>query len=397
VDTPENTLLIVLQVVTLILTLLLLVGARQTGGRSGAWLWVLGFAIHPLSQLLRQFVMSTWGHDAGLPFGHAGGAVAYALVYVGTRRWFGLLPRNGLVFAFCVLAVLLSVIAASHDMGFVSLALTTCITALFEGLCAVTFWEAFRRDGGVVRSVAAVVFSASAVASLLRAEAIVPAWHQATALLPANTMWLVAFIAFGVLQAGCLLNLINQSLLDQLRSLADFDALTGLLNRGGLARRMHHRRAHHNGKPPAMAMLCLDLDHFKNVNDTYGHGAGDDVLRGVGLVLQENARPNDLASRSGGEEFGLVVDIDSEQALLVFAERLRAAVESAPFDTRAGPIPTTVSIGAAIAYSGEETPESVWDRADLALLEAKRSGRNRVIFGVRSQATSVSAPDLKPD
>lgn len=393
-DTPENTLLVVLQVVTLILTLLLLVGARQASGRPGAWLWVLGFAIHPLSQLLRQFVMSTWGHAAGLPFGHVGGTVAYALVYVGTRQWFGLLPRNGFVFSFCLLAVLLSGVAATQDMGFVSLALTTCITALFEGFCAVTFWEAFRRDGGVVRIVAAVVFSASAMASLLRAQAIVPAWHQASALLPANTIWLVAFIAFGILQAGCLLNLINQSLLDQLRSLADFDALTGLLNRGGLARRISHRRAHHPGQPAAMAVLCLDLDHFKNVNDTYGHGTGDDVLRGVGLLLQENARPNDLASRSGGEEFGLVVDTDSEQALLVFAERLRAAVESAPFGTRAGPIPTTVSIGAAIAHSGEETPESVWDRADLALLEAKRAGRNRVIYGARSQATPENASDL---
>ncbi|MEO6154876.1 MAG: GGDEF domain-containing protein [Thermomonas sp.] len=395
-DTPENTLLVVLPIVTLILTLLLLVGARQAGGRPGAWLWVCGFAIHPLSQLLRQLVMSIWGHAASLPFGHAGGAVAYGLIYVGARRWCGLLPRNGFVYSFCLLAVLLSGAAASQDMGFVSLALTTCITALFEGLCAVAFWEAFRRDGGVVRSVAAVVFAASAVASLLRAEAIVPAWHEASALLPANAKWLLAFIALGILQAGCLLNLINQSLLDQLRSLADFDALTGLLNRGGLARRMHHRRAHQHGKPAALAMLCLDLDHFKNVNDTYGHGAGDDVLRGVGLLLQENSRPYDLLLRSGGEEFGLVVDADSEQDLQEFAERLRSAVASAPFGTRAGPIPTTVSIGAAFAHGGAETQESVWDRADLALLEAKRTGRNRVVFGARSQVTRAFAPDLSP-
>ncbi|MEO7941756.1 MAG: GGDEF domain-containing protein, partial [Burkholderiaceae bacterium] len=181
-----------------------------------------------------------------------------------------------------------------------------------------------------------------------------------------------------------------------LRSLADFDALTGLLNRGGLARRMRHRRAHHLGKPVAMAVLCLDLDHFKNVNDSYGHGAGDDVLRGVGLLLQENARPNDLPSRSGGEEFGLVVDTESEQALLVFAERLRAAVASTPFDTRAGPIPTTVSIGAAFAHGGEEAPESVWDRADLALLEAKRAGRNQVVLGARTQVMRAHTLELNP-
>jgi diguanylate cyclase (GGDEF)-like protein len=280
-------------------------------------------------------------------------------------------------------AVLLSALAAEQGMGYVSLAFTTCFTAMFEALAAAAFWQAFRRDGGVVRLAATMVFALSALASLGRIYAVVPAWHGDATVLPANTLWLLAFVALCILQAGCLLNLINQSLLDELRSLADFDSLTGLLNRGGLARRMRHRRAHEDGSPPAMAMLCLDLDHFKQVNDTHGHGAGDDVLRGIGRLLQENARPNDLASRTGGEEFGLVVDTDSEQALLAFAERLRAAIERAPFATRAGPIEITISIGAAFARGEEELLETVWERADHALLEAKRAGRNRVVLGVR--------------
>jgi diguanylate cyclase (GGDEF)-like protein len=380
VDTPESTLLVVLQVVTLILTLLLLVGAQQARGRTGAWWWVLGFAMHPASQLLRQAVSLAWGHAASLPFGHAGGSIAFALLYVGTRQWLGMVPRHGFVLAGCALAVGLSAVPASLGMGYVSLALTSCVTALFEALIAVAFGQAFKRDGGVVRGVAAVVFAASAVASLMRAQAIVPGWH-AEGVTPANTHWLLTFIALAILQAGCLLNLVNQALLDELRSLADFDPLTGLLNRGGLARRLRHRRAH-DGRLPGTAMLCMDLDHFKSINDTHGHGAGDDVLRGIGRLLQENARPNDLPSRSGGEEFGLVVDVDSERDLLVFAERLRAAIGSQPFATRAGPVPTTISIGAAFARTPEEALETVWERADHALLEAKRAGRNRVIFGV---------------
>lgn len=379
-DTPEKTLLVVLQVVTLILTLLLLVGAQPARGRPGAWWWVLGFAAHPLSQLLRQAAEPVLGHGASLPFGHAGGSIAFALIYVGTRQWLGMVPRNGFVLALCALAVALSAASAAQGMGYVSLALTSCVTALFEALIAVAFGQAFKRDGGVVRGVAAVVFAASAVASLLRAQAIVPGWH-AEAVMPANAHWLLTFIALAILQAGCLLNLINQSLLDELRSLADFDPLTGLLNRGGLARRLRHRRAH-DGRLPGTAMLCMDLDHFKSINDNHGHGAGDDVLRGVGRLLQEHARPNDLASRSGGEEFGLVVDVDSEQALLLFAERLRATIASQPFATRAGDIPTTISIGAAFSHAPEESLESVRERADQALLEAKRAGRNRVIFGV---------------
>jgi diguanylate cyclase (GGDEF)-like protein len=381
VDSPESTLLVVLQVVTMIMTLLLAVGAQQARGRDGAWWWVAGFAMHPLSQLLRQAVLATAGHAAAIPFGHVGGVLAFALIYTGTRQWLGMLPRHGFVLAACAVALVLSLGAATQDMSYVSLALTSCVTALFQALTAIAFGQAFKRDGGVVRGVAAVVFASSAVASLLRAQAIVPAWHDAAAVMPANTHWLLTFIAMTVLQAGCLLNLINQALLDELRSLADFDPLTGLLNRGGLARRLRHRRAH-DGKAPGTAMLCMDLDHFKAINDTHGHGAGDDVLRGVGRLLQENARPNDLPSRSGGEEFGLLVDTDSEGALLVFAERLRAIIGSTPFPTRAGPITATISIGAAYGRGGADSLEAVWERADQALLEAKRAGRNRVMLGV---------------
>jgi diguanylate cyclase (GGDEF)-like protein len=190
------------------------------------------------------------------------------------------------------------------------------------------------------------------------------------------------FIALCILQAGSLLNLINQSLLDELRSLADFDPLTGLLNRGGLARRMRHRRIHDDGTPPAMAMLCLDLDHFKMINDTHGHGAGDDVLRAIGRMLQENARMNDLSSRTGGEEFGLVLDVESSARCWCSPKRLRALIQHTPIQTRVGPIAVTTSIGAAYARGNEEALEAVWERADHALLEAKRAGRNRVLLGV---------------
>ena len=381
-DSQITTLLAVLQLITLVLTLLLLVGARQVRGREGARWWLLGFAMQPISQFARQIVEAGWGHDASLPFGHAGGVLAYAFVYIGTLYWLGLRPRHAFVYGFVLASAVLSSVAASRGMGYVSLALTTCFTAMFEALTALELYRFFRRDGGLVRITATLVFAVSAIASLGRAYAIVPAWHGADAVLPANAHWLLVFIALCVLQAGSLLNLINQALLDDLRSLADFDSLTGLLNRGGLSRRLRHRRIHDDGTPPAMAMICLDLDHFKVINDTHGHGAGDDVLRNMGRLLQENARPNDLSSRTGGEEFGLVLDVDSERALLVFAERLRALIESTPFPTRAGPIAVTASIGAAYARGNEEALETVWERADHALIEAKRAGRNRVLLGV---------------
>jgi diguanylate cyclase (GGDEF)-like protein len=382
VESPESTLLIVLQLITLVLTLLLLVGARQARGREGARWWLLAFAMQPASQFLREIASATWGHYAGLPFGHAGGVLAYGFLYIGTRYWLGLRPRHGFVSTSVAAAAILSIIACSRGMGYVSLALTTCFTAMFEALTAVDFFRSFRRDGGLVRLVATLVFAVSSLASLGRAYSIVPAWHGDVSVFNINSLWLLVFIALCILQAGSLLNLINQSLLDELRSLADFDPLTGLLNRGGLARRMRHRRIHDDGTPPAMAMLCLDLDHFKLINDTHGHGTGDDVLRAIGRLLQENARLNDLSSRTGGEEFGLVLDVDSERALLVFAERLRALIQHTPIQTRVGPISVTTSIGAAYARGNEEALEQVWERADHALLEAKRAGRNRVLLGV---------------
>jgi diguanylate cyclase (GGDEF)-like protein len=169
-----------------------------------------------------------------------------------------------------------------------------------------------------------------------------------------------------------------------------------LLNRRGLRHYLDPLLARSGNGAQTLGVLLLDIDHFKSINDTHGHGVGDDVLRGVGRLLQEQARPNDLPSRSGGEEFGLVVDTDSERGLLVFAERLRAVVGSTPFDTRTGPITVTISIGAAFAHGGEESLETVRERADHALLEAKRTGRNRVILGV-CHAEPEAKPGSEPE
>jgi hypothetical protein len=98
VDSPESTLLVVLQLITLVLTLLLLVGARQARGPRGARWWLLGFAMQPLSQFLRQFVSATWGHYAACPSARRRRA-GLRLVYVGTRYWLGLRPRHGFVLA----------------------------------------------------------------------------------------------------------------------------------------------------------------------------------------------------------------------------------------------------------------------------------------------------------
>ncbi len=394
-DTPESTLLVVLQVVSAILALLMFLAAQQARHRDGVGLWVIAFAIHALSQVCRELIGMYWGHQASLPIGHLGGPLGYGVLYIGIRRYLGLVPRTGLVVAGFLVAAALSIAAVSHGMNFSSLAMTACVTALFQALTAVTFWKAWRRDGGLARIGATVIFAASTAASLARAISIVPAWHLEASLVPANTFWLLAFIALNLLQAGSLLFLVNQSLLDELQYMADYDTLTGLLNRGGLARRMQRQYQRQDAtSSQRLGLLCMDLDHFKAVNDTYGHGTGDDVLKCLGKLLRENSRPRDLPSRQGGEEFDMIVEAGSEEELMALAERLRLVVESVPFSTRAGPIAVTISIGAAWSGHSAESLEELGERADHALLDAKRAGRNRVVLasGVAHTQAIVASP-----
>ncbi len=388
-DTPESTLLVVLQVVSWVLTALMFVATKQARHRHGVALWVALFMIQGLSQTLRVLVGIEWGHQASLPIGHLGGPLAYAVLYIGIRRYLGLTPQTGFAFLAFLFAMALSIATVSQGMNYTSLALTACFTALFQALTAAAFWNAWRSERGLVRFGAAAVFAASTAMSLARAVSLVPPWHVEANLLPSNTFWLLAFIALNILQAGSLLFLVNQSLLDELQNMADYDALTGLLNRRGLARRMQRQRPRSNiAGSPRMGMLCMDLDHFKAVNDTHGHGAGDDVLKCVGQLLMDNARQHDIAVRQGGEEFGMVVEAASEEELRLLAERHRAEVERQPFATRVGPIPVTISIGAAFADNHTESLDELSERADQSLLAAKRGGRNRVVLAVSPSATS---------
>jgi two-component system, cell cycle response regulator len=157
------------------------------------------------------------------------------------------------------------------------------------------------------------------------------------------------------------------------------DPLTGLYNRRYLDAHMNSAvaRAATTGQP--VCMLVFDIDHFKAVNDTYGHDAGDDVLRHFADRLRLGVRGIDLVARYGGEEFVLIMPETDKGFAGTVAERLRTDVEKVVFSTRSGArIPVTVSIGLAEWQSGDSV-ESLFRRADEALYAAKRAGRNRVV------------------
>jgi two-component system cell cycle response regulator len=161
--------------------------------------------------------------------------------------------------------------------------------------------------------------------------------------------------------------------------MALYDALTGLNNRRSLERRLAAMIETARQRGAALTMMILDVDHFKRVNDTYGHDVGDLVLKGFAAQLQEIVRGGDLLCRLGGEEFVVVMpDVDMNQAALI-AERARWTTESRDFvlDGAAGSVSITVSIGLAEWREKWDSAE-LYRRADRALYLSKSAGRNRV-------------------
>ena len=169
----------------------------------------------------------------------------------------------------------------------------------------------------------------------------------------------------------------------QFRRMAETDALTGAANRRAFMQYLESQAdlARRGSQP--LSVIMVDLDHFKHINDTHGHGCGDRVLTGTVKAVQACLRERDMLGRLGGEEFAVVLPGAQGEAAIRAAERIRTAVSSQVFkDDRGEPIPVTASLGLAFADESNamETAESLLQMADEALYEAKGAGRNRVMI-----------------
>lgn len=167
--------------------------------------------------------------------------------------------------------------------------------------------------------------------------------------------------------------------------LATIDSLTGLFNRYAFFDRAQALRLRPAGAAQ-MSVLMLDLDHFKRINDQFGHATGDEALCRFAEAVQAVLAGRGVMGRLGGEEFALALALPFDKALQL-AEQLRAAVAAVPLITASGPCTVTVSIGVAVLREGEEVASGL-ARADHALYEAKHSGRNRVA-SIRAEAGGV--------
>jgi diguanylate cyclase (GGDEF)-like protein len=160
----------------------------------------------------------------------------------------------------------------------------------------------------------------------------------------------------------------------ELEALATTDGLTGVRNHRAFQEKLQEEFRRQQRYGGSFSLLLLDVDSFKKFNDSFGHPAGDEVLKQVATLLKMSARQTDYAARYGGEEFALILPETDEHGALVLAERIRAAIEEAAWEKR----PVTISVGVSTISREINTPAALIASADEALYTSKARGRNCV-------------------
>lgn len=182
--------------------------------------------------------------------------------------------------------------------------------------------------------------------------------------------------------------------LDVCEEAAFTDHLTGLANRRRFERQLERELGRTLRFEHPFSLLMLDIDNFKNLNDSFGHDAGDDAIRAISRVLREGTRGIDLAARIGGEEFAVLLVETNQQGGVEVAERLRIAIRSLELPS-GGQL--TASFGVAECPTDAQTVADILKAADVALYEAKRKGRDQVVPGPGVKSNSMVAGDVQGD
>ena len=175
-----------------------------------------------------------------------------------------------------------------------------------------------------------------------------------------------------------------------LANLARQDGLTKLLNRRAFDEAVRQLIARMDRSGGSAALLVLDIDHFKRINDTHGHGIGDDVLRAVARAMSSDTRLADSVFRTGGEEFAVLLDDADNAAAEQAADRLRRAIGAIRVPADGQQLAVTVSVGIAVTSHAPDASDWI-ETADAALYQAKRDGRNRVVVRYHERGSSPSA------
>jgi len=381
-DVP--TLLVVAVCVTAVLGLfLLLVWLQQRSVRALAW-WGAAY-------LAGAFSLALWsapGLASSVPPEIPGALILIAcgMIWNGVRLFHGrrVVSLANFAGALIWLAGSRIPVLATHDGA--RIALGAVVVAAYSFCIAFEFWRDRRqslrsRVGAIlVPSLHAGIFLTPLAIRIGLPEAPTQSWLVVLAL---------QTIVYAVGTAFILMLMVKDHYVHVYRSAANTDPLTGLLNRRGFVESARGLCRRFGGQKP-IALLMFDIDHFKSVNDRFGHAVGDEVLRVFAQVTNANLRASDVVARLGGEEFAAILPADRGQAASI-AERVRAAFEGAGAFVAGHRIGATVSIGAALSDEPVTNIEALLLRADAALYQAKAAGRNRLVMAGEEPALPIVA------
>jgi diguanylate cyclase (GGDEF)-like protein len=368
------TLYVLATMVAALLGAMLLFFARQESNPALKW-WGTAYLLGAASVALWAMASERLGETLSLALS-AVGFIACGMVWSASRVFHGRKPNlPGLVLG--AIAWVAAVTSVDPNNAALRLTIGAAIVAVYAALTATELWSERRK-------------------SLQRRwpAFLVPVLHGFVLMLPivigdlllpadekfASSIWVMVFsielVLYAVGTVFVIFMLVSERTVTAHKTAASVDPLTGMFNRRGFAEacaRVIEREAV-AGRP--VCVMIFDIDHFKSINDRFGHPAGDEILRLFATIVVNNLRLSDLSGRVGGEEFAALLPCPLDEGI-VAAERVRESFEASGIVCEDGKVDTTVSIGVAGGPAGTEL-EVLLAAADTALYQAKRGGRNRV-------------------
>lgn len=309
---------------------------------------------------------------------------SYVVLHRGLEHFTHRVPRDaGHLAALAVVAVGLWVVGSGAENAALRVLLTYGAGALLLLRLVLHTVPALAQEYGR-RTAHLLTLPAYALILMLGSRALRQAldWHgdyEVHRLDQVNAALLLGFLVGAALFNFSFVALVSLRTVRRLEHLSQHDALTGLANRRVLGESVERawQRFRRRGEP--FAVVALDLDHFKRVNDTHGHQAGDAVLVETARRIQRVARAADVVARHGGEEFVVLMPEAGLPGAAALAERLLQRLRATPCEAAGAPLCVTASAGVAVARGDDEDPQAVLRRADEALYRAKAEGRDRVV------------------
>jgi diguanylate cyclase (GGDEF)-like protein len=368
-----STLYLVATMVAAMLGAMLLFFGKQENIPALKW-WGTAYLLGAASVALWTLASAALGEMLSLAL-NAVGFVACGMVWNAARVFHGRKPNlPGLVLG--ALAWIAAIMTLAPEASAMRMTIGAGIVAVYAALTATELWSERRRtlQRRWPTVVVPVLHGFVLMLPILLGDLLHP--HGASA----GSIWVTVFaielVLYAVGTVFVIFMLVSERAVTAHKTAASVDPLTGMFNRRGFAEatsRVIDREAS-AGRP--VTVLIFDIDHFKSINDRFGHPAGDEILKLFAAVVVNTLRITDLSGRIGGEEFAALLPCSLEEGVVV-ADRVREAFENSGIVVEEGPVDTTVSIGVAGGPAGTEL-EVLLAAADTALYQAKRGGRNRV-------------------